>query len=33
MVGVEYVLRAGIKQDKAANYFRRLSIYMPVLMQ
>jgi len=33
MLGVEYVLRAGIKQDKAANYFRRLSIYMPILMK
>ena len=33
MLGVEYVLRAGIKQDKAADYFRRLSIYMPVLMK
>ena len=33
MLGIEYVLRAGIKQDKAANYFRRLSIYMPILMQ
>ena len=32
MLGVEYVLRAGLKQDKAANYFRRLSIYMPILM-
>ena len=32
MLGVEYVLRAGFKQDKAANYFRRLSIYMPILM-
>jgi len=33
LLGVEFVLRAGIKQDKAANYFRRLSIYMPILMK
>ena len=33
MLGVEYAIRAGFKQDKAANYFRRLSIYMPVLMK
>ena len=33
LLGVEFVLRAGIRQDKAANYFRRLSIYMPILMK
>ena len=32
LLGIEYAIKAGIAQDKAANYFRRLSIYMPQLM-
>ena len=33
LYGVEFVIKAGIAQDKVANYFRRLTIYMPVLMK
>ena len=32
LLGIEYAIKAGISQDKVANYFRRLSIYMPQLM-
>ena len=32
LMGIEYAIKAGIRQDKVANYFRRLSIYMPQLM-
>jgi Zn-dependent protease with chaperone function len=33
LYGVEFAIKAGIAQDKVANYFRRLSIYMPQLMK
>jgi len=33
LLGIEFVLKAGISQDKVASYFRRLSIYMPQLME
>tara|TARA_B100001175_G_scaffold303012_1_gene297614 strand:- start:198 stop:1205 length:1008 start_codon:yes stop_codon:yes gene_type:complete len=33
LYGVEFAIKAGIAQDKVANYFRRLTIYMPVLMK
>lgn len=33
LMGIELVLKAGIPQDKAASYFRRLSIYLPQLME
>ena len=32
LLGIEYAIKAGIPQDKVANYFRRISIYMPQLM-
>ena len=32
LLGIEYAIKAGLSQDKVANYFRRLSIYMPQLM-
>ena len=32
LLGIEYAIKAGISQDKVANYFRRLSLYMPQLM-
>ena len=32
LLGIEYAMKAGVSQDKVANYFRRLSIYMPQLM-
>ena len=32
LLGIEYAIKAGIAQDKVANYFRRLSIYMPQLI-
>ena len=32
LLGIEYAIKAGVSQDKVANYFRRLSIYMPQLM-
>ena len=33
LYGVEFAIKAGIAQDKVANYFRRLTIYMPQLMK
>ncbi len=33
LYGVEFATKAGIPQNKVANYFRRLSIYMPQLMK
>lgn len=33
LYGVEFAIKAGISQQKVANYFRRLSIYMPQLMK
>ena len=33
LLGIEYALKAGVSQDKVVNYFRRLSIYMPQLME
>jgi len=33
LLGIEYAIKGGFSQNKAANYFRRLSIYMPQLME
>ena len=33
LYGVEFAIKAGISQNKVANYFRRLSIYAPELMK
>ena len=33
LYGVGFAIKAGISQNKVANYFRRLSIYMPELMK
>ncbi len=33
LYGVEFAIKAGILQNKVANYFRRLSIYAPELMK
>jgi len=33
LLGVEYAIKGGFSQNKVANYFRRLSIYMPQLME
>ena len=33
LLGVEYAIKGGFTQNKVANYFRRLSIYMPQLME
>ena len=33
LLGIEYAIKGGFAQNKVANYFRRLSIYMPQLME
>ena len=33
LLGIEYAIKGGFSQNKVANYFRRLSIYMPELME
>ena len=33
LLGVEYAIKGGFSQNKVVNYFRRLSIYMPQLME
>lgn len=33
LLGVEYAIKGGFSQNKVANYFRRLSIYIPQLME